>query len=168
MAGFVSQVAKAEAEAEAITEAEASPSESPSACVSSAQRRRSAVLPPRLNGCVTFLGTGCAIPSKYRNVTGIHLEFPADSDADADADLDSDAETHGDDSAAAVESSRAAWSGMMLDCGEGSLGQLYRCTNGDEQCLRALVRRLKCVWISHNHADHHLGLLRLLSYRHTG
>eukprot|EP00644_Phytophthora_capsici_P007718 jgi/Phyca11/510469/fgenesh2_kg.PHYCAscaffold_61_\ len=57
------------------------------------------------------------------------------------------------------------WAGLMLDCGEGSLGQLYRYANGDSKKLQELVNRLKCVWISHNHADHHLGLLRLLSHR---
>ena len=44
---------------------------------------------------VTFLGTGAAIPSKYRNVSGIYLDF-------------------------------FERGGMMLDCGEGSHGQLIR------------------------------------------
>ncbi|EGZ06400.1 hypothetical protein PHYSODRAFT_531194 [Phytophthora sojae] len=57
------------------------------------------------------------------------------------------------------------WAGMMLDCGEGTLGQMYRYAGGDAKRLQELVDRLKCVWISHNHADHHLGLLRLLSHR---
>ncbi|KAK1936944.1 Ribonuclease Z [Phytophthora citrophthora] len=90
-----------------------------------------------LDGRITFLGTGCAIPSKYRNVTGMYLELPI-----------------GDD-----------WAGLMLDCGEGSLGQLHRYANGDSKRLQELVDRLKCIWISHNHADHHLGLLRVLSHR---
>ncbi|KAE8884621.1 hypothetical protein PF005_g18931 [Phytophthora fragariae] len=95
-----------------------------------------------IDGRITFLGTGCAIPSKYRNVTGMYLELPAPS---------SD-----------------TWAGMMLDCGEGSLGQMYRYAGGDVKRLQELVDRLKCVWISHNHADHHLGLLRLLSHRADG
>ncbi|KAG7381661.1 Zinc phosphodiesterase ELAC protein 2 [Phytophthora pseudosyringae] len=94
-----------------------------------------------IDGRITFLGTGCAIPSKYRNVTGMYLELPTGAE--------------GDDN----------WAGMMLDCGEGSLGQMYRYAAGDNKRLQELVDRLKCVWISHNHADHHLGLLRLLSYR---
>ena len=44
---------------------------------------------------ITFLGTGSAIPSKYRNVTGIYLDF-------------------------------FARGSMLLDCGEGSYGQLIR------------------------------------------
>ncbi|KAL4093001.1 hypothetical protein PRIC1_011990 [Phytophthora ramorum] len=91
-----------------------------------------------IDGRITFLGTGCAIPSKYRNVTGMYLELPTSS---------------------------KDWAGMMLDCGEGSLGQMYRYAGGDAKRLQELVDRLKCVWISHNHADHHLGLLRLLSHR---
>ncbi|CAH0475182.1 unnamed protein product [Peronospora belbahrii] len=96
-----------------------------------------------IDGRITFLGTGCAIPSKYRNVTGMYLELPRNKKGDTDV----------------------AWAGLMLDCGEGSLGQLYRYAGGDKKRLQELVSRLKCVWISHNHADHHLGLLRLLSHR---
>ncbi|KAG3025723.1 hypothetical protein PC121_g7047 [Phytophthora cactorum] len=93
-----------------------------------------------VDGRITFLGTGCAIPSKYRNVTGMYLELPTGNEEET-------------------------WAGMMLDCGEGSLGQMYRYVGGDKRRLQELVDRLKCVWISHNHADHHLGLLRLLSSR---
>ncbi|KAG7395469.1 Zinc phosphodiesterase ELAC protein 2 [Phytophthora boehmeriae] len=56
-----------------------------------------------IDGRITFLGTGCAIPSKYRNVTGMYLELPIGNGEDD-----------------------GSWAGMMLDCGEGSLGQLYR------------------------------------------
>lgn len=44
---------------------------------------------------VVFLGTGAAIPSKYRNVTGIHLN-------------------------------RFGLGSLLLDCGEGTWGQLVR------------------------------------------
>ncbi|KDO32916.1 hypothetical protein SPRG_02608 [Saprolegnia parasitica CBS 223.65] len=84
-------------------------------------------------GAVTFLGTGSAIPSKYRNVTSNLLRF-------GDAYL-------------------------LLDAGEGTYGQLYRHVGGDEAALTALLTNLHVVWISHNHADHHLGLVRLLSRR---
>jgi ribonuclease Z len=97
-----------------------------------------ASIPDELNGRITFLGTGCAIPSKYRNVTGIHLQLPT---ADGKSN------------------------GVLLDFGEGSLGQLYRYTNGNVVELRRLVQEIKLVWVSHNHADHHLGLVRLLSFR---
>jgi hypothetical protein len=48
-----------------------------------------------------FLGTGASMPSKYRNVTSIYLDFFEKG-------------------------------GMLLDCGEGTLGQLRRFT---PQCL---------------------------------
>lgn len=98
--------------------------------------------PPKVHGRITFLGTGCAIPSKYRNVTGMYLEIEQPSTGES-----------------------PSWVGMMLDCGEGSYGQLARYANGDAARLRALVNQLKCIWISHNHADHHLGVVRMLSER---
>ncbi|CAL1400324.1 unnamed protein product [Linum trigynum] len=52
---------------------------------------------------------------------------------------------------------------LMLDCGEGTLGQLKR-RYGVEGADNA-VRKLSCVWISHIHADHHTGLARILALR---
>ena len=43
---------------------------------------------------------------------------------------------------------------MLFDCGEGTYGQLYR-HYGDYFSNRVLLR-LKAVFISHIHADHHL------------
>ena len=50
-----------------------------------------------------------------------------------------------------------------LRAGEGSYGQLVR-RYGAEGAAD-VVRRLRCVWISHIHADHHAGLPRLLALR---
>lgn len=78
-----------------------------------------------------FLGTGAAIPSKYRNVSCILLRTPG--------------------------------GGALLDCGEGSLGQMERRLglDGAEEALNTL----RVAWISHIHADHHLGLLAVLVAR---
>ncbi|KAL4458182.1 hypothetical protein ABPG75_013047 [Micractinium tetrahymenae] len=81
---------------------------------------------------VTFLGTGAAVPSKYRNVTGIHVNLFG----------------HG---------------GMLMDCGEGSYGQLRR--RFGSAAADDLIRRLSLVWISHIHADHHVGLPAVLAAR---
>ncbi|KAH0721288.1 hypothetical protein KY290_006210 [Solanum tuberosum] len=54
--------------------------------------------------------------------------------------------------------------GLLLDCGEGTLAQLkrrYGISGAD-----SVVRNLKCIWISHIHADHHAGLARILALRH--
>ncbi|KAK8936191.1 hypothetical protein KSP39_PZI013536 [Platanthera zijinensis] len=52
---------------------------------------------------------------------------------------------------------------MLLDCGEGTLGQLKR-RFGVEGADIA-VKALKCIWISHIHSDHHTGLTRVLALR---
>lgn len=79
---------------------------------------------------ITFLGTGAAIPSKYRNVTGIYLNL-------------------------------FSRGGMLVDCGEGSFGQLKR-RFGER--VWDVIRQLKCIWISHIHADHHAGLTRYVFF----
>jgi len=48
---------------------------------------------------------------------------------------------------------------ILLDCGEGTFSQmhcLYKERTAD------VVASLKCVFISHRHPDHHMGLMRLL------
>lgn len=56
---------------------------------------------------------------------------------------------------------------ILLDCGEGTVGQLLRSDN--QKAFRdSLLESIQAVWISHPHADHHLGILRLLSERKTG
>lgn len=43
----------------------------------------------------------------------------------------------------------------LFDAGEGTLGQLQRAFDTDE--LVGILRDLRMIWISHLHADHHLG-----------
>ncbi|KNC83238.1 hypothetical protein SARC_04516 [Sphaeroforma arctica JP610] len=81
---------------------------------------------------VLFLGTGSAIPSKYRNVSSTALRIP---------DIGS----------------------IMLDSGEGTYGQLRRMLG--REGVQKFVDDIKCVYISHMHADHHLGLIQLLANR---
>ncbi|EYU21483.1 hypothetical protein ABFS82_09G108200 [Erythranthe guttata] len=52
---------------------------------------------------------------------------------------------------------------LLLDCGEGTLGQLKR--RFGVQGADEAVRKLRCIWISHIHADHHTGLARILALR---
>ncbi len=92
-------------------------------------------------GELIFTGTGSAVPCKHRNVTGMYLRM-----------------NNGNS--------------MLLDVGEGTVGQLLQVWKStlpksasavDEYHSRLLG--IKAVWISHPHADHHLGLLRLLLER---
>jgi ribonuclease Z len=84
------------------------------------------------NPAITFLGTGSALPSKCRNVTGILVRMSPERC-------------------------------MFLDCGEGSLGQLKRALA--PAAVADALRTLCCVWISHRHPDHHLGLEDVVAAR---
>eukprot|EP01129_Flabellula_baltica_P008404 TRINITY_DN3333_c0_g1_i1.p1 TRINITY_DN3333_c0_g1~~TRINITY_DN3333_c0_g1_i1.p1 ORF type:complete len:804 (+),score=151.38 TRINITY_DN3333_c0_g1_i1:249-2414(+) len=48
---------------------------------------------------------------------------------------------------------------ILFDCGEGSYGQIFR-AYGEK--TREIISDIKAVFISHLHADHHLGLIRIL------
>ena len=52
---------------------------------------------------------------------------------------------------------------MLLDCGEATYLQLQRFYG--PQATKDLLVRLRAIFISHNHADHHFGLVRLLRER---
>ncbi|OQR89068.1 zinc phosphodiesterase [Achlya hypogyna] len=52
--------------------------------------------------------------------------------------------------------------GLLIDCGEGTYGQLWRQFG---RSTRARIRDLTCIWLSHKHADHHCGLIRILFER---
>lgn len=82
---------------------------------------------------VVFLGTGSAVPSKYRNTSCILVNFPHSKDS------------------------------VILDCGEGSYGQLFRFYGPDKVC--EILKQLKIVYVSHHHADHHIGLVQLILER---
>lgn len=48
----------------------------------------------------------------------------------------------------------------MFDCGEGTVGQLKRLYS--PQKINEVLTDLKAIWISHLHADHHLGIASLI------
>ncbi|PVG02635.1 Metallo-hydrolase/oxidoreductase [Serendipita vermifera] len=80
---------------------------------------------------ITCLGTGSAMPGKYRNVSGTLVQIPRVGN-------------------------------ILLDCGEGTLGQIRRHfgTKAEE-----ILKNVRCIFLSHIHADHHMGISRLLSER---
>ena len=78
------------------------------------------------------LGTGSAVATKYRNVSGLLVRVPG----------------------------RGA---LLLDCGDGTWGQLVRLYGPDG--ARDVLRDLRGVHISHQHGDHLIGLATLLAVR---
>lgn len=92
-----------------------------------------ATVPDAIGNDVTVvtLGTGSAIPSKYRNVSGTLLCTPG-----------------------------AGY--ILMDAGEGTWGQLSRNYGA---AVWDVLRGLKCIFISHIHGDHHIGLAKILAMR---
>lgn len=78
---------------------------------------------PSKDAEVITLGTGSALPSKYRNVCATLLRVPG-------------------------------YGNYLFDCGENTLGQMKRVFGAE---LPQVLKDLKLIWISHLHADHHLG-----------
>ncbi|KAL0575576.1 hypothetical protein V5O48_006392 [Marasmius crinis-equi] len=57
---------------------------------------------------------------------------------------------------------------ILLDCGEGTWGQLCRhfgTDEGKEENVQKVLRDLRVVYISHIHGDHHMGVANLLRKR---
>lgn len=52
---------------------------------------------------------------------------------------------------------------VLMDCGEGTLGQLVRFYGRDG--ADEVLKNLRMIYISHLHADHHLGLFNILNRR---
>ena len=84
---------------------------------------------PSKDAEIITLGTGSALPSKYRNVSATLVRVPG-------------------------------YGSVLFDCGENTLGQLGRIFRPHE--LSEVLRDLRMIWISHMHADHHLGIVSVL------
>lgn len=92
---------------------------------------------PGMDIVMTTLGTGSSHPSKYRNVSATLMDMHADGT-------------------------------LLLDVGEGTYGQMFRQFGGHERSadqkdsVDDRIRRLKGIFISHLHADHHLGTVTII------
>eukprot|EP00038_Savillea_parva_P012263 m.203390 g.203390 ORF g.203390 m.203390 type:complete len:924 (-) comp22112_c0_seq1:104-2875(-) len=82
---------------------------------------------------VTLLGTGCAEPSKHRASSAILLECPL-----------------------RLGGSKT----ILLDAGEGTMSRMV--STFGLASTRDKVAALACVWISHHHPDHSVGLLGVI------
>ncbi|KAJ3012113.1 hypothetical protein HKX48_006440, partial [Thoreauomyces humboldtii] len=85
---------------------------------------------------ICTLGTGASLPSRFRNVSATLAYIPG----------------HGS---------------ILFDVGEGTYGQLFRRFHQaqEEPELEDVLCSLKFLFVSHMHADHHLGAARLLIER---
>uniref|UniRef100_V5EX16 ribonuclease Z n=1 Tax=Kalmanozyma brasiliensis (strain GHG001) TaxID=1365824 RepID=V5EX16_KALBG len=101
---------------------------------------------PEKDILVTTLGTGSAAPSKYRNVISTLIQTPSSGT-------------------------------ILLDAGESTYGLLRRkfgCRRDGTaaesgalvpQDIDDILREMRVLFISHIHADHHIGLIRILLER---
>ncbi|KAH9479322.1 tRNAse Z TRZ4, mitochondrial [Psilocybe cubensis] len=101
-----------------------------------AQKDKSMSGEPGANVGVITLGTGGSLPSKYRNVLSTLITVPK-------------------------------YGNILLDAGEGTWGQMVRNFGLEDSTYNVwqALRDLKCIFISHMHADHHIGLANILAKR---
>jgi ribonuclease Z len=99
------------------------------------------------------LGTNSAISSRYRN--GDFSVCPFTSVVDLQTVSGQLIQT-------------PDWGNLLLDAGEGTWGQMARYFGTDPARPSNVwqeLRKLKCIFISHAHADHHAGLAKILAMR---
>lgn len=95
---------------------------------------------------VTTLGTGSAAPSKYRSVAATLVQLPGRLFATG---------AHGRDQDPVY---------VLLDAGEGTLGQLTQRFGGGQE-LDTILARIRILFVSHIHGDHCAGVVRVLRAR---
>lgn len=83
---------------------------------------------PNRDAEIITLGTGSALPSKYRNVSATLVRVPG-------------------------------LGNYLFDAGENTLAQMRRVFGSE---LPSVLKDLKVIWISHLHADHHLGTVSVI------
>eukprot|EP00981_Chlorochromonas_danica_P003644 scaffold681_cov173-Ochromonas_danica.AAC.7 len=121
--------------------------------IENTRRDCSSDIPPNVRSFgkdrLIFLGTGCAIPSKYRNVSGI-LYYAADSR-----------------SAMIIDAGEGSWYQLITICPSVVIPDYQAPSSGivEQDRKTAWAELLKVVWISHGHADHHLGLASIILER---
>lgn len=87
---------------------------------------------------VITLGTGSAIPSDHRNVSSNLVRIPYVND-----------------------SGEILFQSMLLDGGENTIGTI--CRTLGLQNMNKYFKELKLIYLSHLHADHHLGIISIIN-----
>ncbi|KAF9159871.1 Zinc phosphodiesterase ELAC protein 2 [Actinomortierella ambigua] len=117
-----------------------------------AEQSQLAALPiPGREVVMTALGTGSSHPSKYRNVSATLVTMENEKVSSKEQPRQ--------------ERDRPTF---LLDVGEGTYGQMYRHFGGFRRSAEQIVsvddriKQLKGIFVSHLHADHHLGIVTVL------
>jgi ribonuclease Z len=84
---------------------------------------------------ITF-GTGSALPSKYRNVISNLVRVPYKKDG------------------------KVFFRSILLDAGENTIGNMRRTLR--QENMRTYFQELQVIFLSHLHADHHLGIISII------
>jgi ribonuclease BN (tRNA processing enzyme) len=137
---------------------------------------------------LTFLGTGCASPSKFRHNSAILITFPRGS-APLPAQIPGPLsgfrpppprgpppppppppphvpKQPNKEITVPSQSTDGTETSILLDCGEGCVTQLYQQCGGDSSKFDSKLLSISCIWISHHHADHVCGLPMLIEHVH--
>jgi len=118
------------------------------------------------NTHVTFLGTGSAIPSKYRNVSSTYLMVDNQGIL-----FDAGEGTYGQlyrrygDQISKARLSNPKLDSSSLNSTKFFLLPFFPICIAHIVPVIKILETLKCVFVSHMHADHHLGLVKILTRR---
>ena len=111
---------------------------------------------------VTFLGTGSAKPSKYRNGSCIMLTLNGHRDNLDQSHSPSLKPLSVEIDGSEVEQPLPCKQIVLLDVGESTAAQMFQSVSGDIARYDELLLGIKMIWISHHHADHITGVPMLL------
>ncbi|OBA19808.1 hypothetical protein METBIDRAFT_32872 [Metschnikowia bicuspidata var. bicuspidata NRRL YB-4993] len=91
---------------------------------------------------IVTLGTGSALPTIHRNVLSNLVRIPYVDD----------------------ETKEVKFKSILLDGGENTLGSLIRnFGHNNEEQLKQIFDELELIFLSHLHADHHLGIISVIT-----
>jgi len=96
---------------------------------------------------IAVLGTAAQNPLKYRCVSSIYMNIPGSLEGKVPR---SNTKEYFSNSF-----------GIILDAGEGSYGQIVDHFS-DMEIVDCIIENLQCIFISHHHTDHMLGIAKLI------
>ncbi|KAH7825691.1 putative ribonuclease Z [Monocercomonoides exilis] len=130
-------------------------------------------LSPEKLANIIVLGTGAAIPGKYRNVSSVYVDLSPQwknssttQTIHTSQPLSSSASASSEHTSIQVDLKPHFPSSLLFDCGDSTYAQLYRHLNGlSEEEKEVAIVSVKTITLSHSHADHCLGVWRFLCER---